>query len=68
MRIVKIVVCAWIVLSLMNWARGGSSFSILEALPFVQRQDSLSANYEWAAVAMLLLLAWGYAKLNERKR
>lgn len=67
MRTAKLLVGLWFLGCLMMWARGGQRFAIWEPLPWVQRSHSLSADYDWLAVAMLCLFAWGYLRLKNRR-
>ena len=50
MRAVKTVIAIWLLCALALWIRGDQGFSVLEALPFVQRSGSLSRDYEWFAL------------------
>lgn len=63
MRLVKIIIFSWLLLELGLWIRGGRGFCVLDALPFVQRTESFSPQYDWLALAALLIGLWGYCML-----
>lgn len=67
MRIAKLLFVLWLVGFLVIWARGGERFAVWEPLPWVRRSHSLSSDYDWLAVAMLCLVAWGYGRLKSRR-
>lgn|GEM_PF-3363295 len=68
MRAAKTVIMIWIFCELMLWIRDGRGFCILEALPFVERQDTLSPDYDWFALAALSIGLWGYLMLISKPR
>ena len=64
MRIAKLLFWMWLIGFLVIWARGGERFAVWEPLPWVRRTNSLSSDYDWLAVAILCLFAWGYVRLK----
>ena len=66
MRAARTVFLIWLLCELAIWIRAGRGFCVLEALPFVERSDSLSPDYDWFALAALLIGLWGYLLLSRR--
>ena len=60
MRSAKMVLIAWLLCALALWVRGGESFCVLDGLPFVERPVPFSRDYDWLALAALLIGLWGY--------
>lgn len=63
MRAAKLVIVIWLLCELAIWIRDGRGFCVLEALPFVERSESFTADYEWFALAALGIGLWGYLML-----
>ncbi len=63
MRAAKIVLVVWLLCELGLWIREGLRFSVLDALPFAQRSQYFSPDYEWLALGALLIGLWGYAMI-----
>ena len=63
MRAAKIVLVVWLLCELGLWIREDQGFSLLDTLPFVQRSQALSPNYDRLALAAILIGLWGYAML-----
>ncbi len=66
MKILKVLIVIWLAAQLSGWVRGGENISLLETLPFVQRQASLSADYELLALAAVVMGTWGMLTLHQR--
>jgi len=67
MRAVKTVIAIWLLCALAIWIRDGRGFCVLDALPFVERQESFSPDYEWLVLAALMIGMWGYLMLTRQK-
>ena len=67
MKWFKVAVCIWMIGALLIWVRGPESFPLLDTLPFVDRSRHLGRDYDWAAVALILLGVWGLMRLKEKK-
>jgi hypothetical protein len=67
MRAAKAIITIWLLCLLAVWIRGGRGFCILETLPFVERQEILSHDYEWPALGAVLIGLWGYLMLAHRQ-
>jgi len=65
MRAAKVILLIWALLELGLWIRHGESFCIVDALPFMQRPESFSRDYDWLALAALLIGLWGYLMLPQ---
>jgi hypothetical protein len=48
------------------WIRGGRGFCALDTLPFVERLETFSRDYDWLALAAVLIGLWGYLMLPRR--
>ncbi len=68
MRTLRIVVGIWLLCMLALWIRDGRGFCVLDALPFVERNESFSSDYEWLALAALGIGLWGCLTLARRMR
>lgn len=66
MRVVRVVIVAWLLCMLALWIRGGRGFCVLDALPLVQRGEPFSREYEGQALAALLIGAWGCWMLSRK--
>jgi hypothetical protein len=66
MRAAKTVIVIWLLCELALWIRDGRGFCVLEALPFVERQEYFSRDYEWFALAALMIGLWGYLMLPRK--
>jgi hypothetical protein len=60
----KAVFVIWLLSALALWVRSGTTFSILETLPFVERRIALPPDYDWAALAVLATGVWGMVKIT----
>jgi hypothetical protein len=49
------------------WIRGGRGFCALDTLPFVERHENLSRDYDWLALAAVLIGLWGYLMLPRHR-
>ncbi len=67
MRSLKIVFGFFLLGALALWIRDGRGFCVLEALPYVERTERLSSDYEMLAVAALMIGGWGCIMLARRK-
>jgi len=68
MRAAKTVIMIWIFFELTLWIRDGHGFCVLDALPFVARDGAVSRDYDWFALAALLIYLWGYLMLASKPR
>ena len=64
MRAAKTVFMIWLLCELALWIRGGQGFSVFEALPIVQRNHTISPEYDWLALAALMIGLWGYLMIT----
>ncbi len=60
MRAARIVFIAWLLCMAALLVRGGEGFCALDGLPFVERPVAFARDYEWLALAALLIGLWGY--------
>jgi hypothetical protein len=51
----------------INFLRGGRTFHIAKVLPFSNAPEKISI-YDWAAVAVLIILAWGLYRLKRNNK
>ncbi len=68
MRAARMVVVIGLLGLLALWIRGGRGFCVLDALPFVQRGEPFSREYEGQALAAMLIGAWGCWMLSRKPR
>jgi hypothetical protein len=67
MRAARVIVMLWLLWLLAMWIREGRDFCVLETLPFVERQQTLSHDYESLALAAVLIGLWGCLMLAHRQ-
>lgn len=66
MKFFGFLVVVWLLGQLIIFVRQGESFSLLDALPYVERADRLPAFYDLAALVVLVMAARGLAKLTRK--
>ncbi|MCB9852828.1 MAG: hypothetical protein H6819_07010 [Phycisphaerales bacterium] len=59
MRALKIGFAFFLLGALALWIRDGRGFCVLDALPYVERSDRLSSDYDILALAAIAIGAWG---------
>ena len=67
MKWIKLILIIMIAAVVVNFIREGRLFHIAKILPFSHESDPISL-YDWAGVMALLICAWGYYRLQRRKR
>ena len=65
MKAIKLVLIIFISALVINFIRNGRMFHIAKALPFSNSPERISI-YDWACVAVLVILAWGLYRLKRK--
>lgn len=63
MRAIKLAVILFISALVINFIRNGRAFHIAKSLPFSNTPERIGI-YDWACVAVLVILAWGLYRLK----
>ena len=63
MRIIRLVLIILICAIVINFIRNGRMFHIAKSLPFANNPENIGI-YDWAGVAVLVILAWGLYRLK----
>lgn len=67
MRALKIGFAFFLLGTLALWIRDGRGFCVLDALPYVERSDRLSGDYDVLAIAAVAIGAWGCFMIARRR-
>ena len=67
MKQVKIVIGIWLLLQALVWVHDRRQFGLIDLLPFVEKNSALPPGYDWAALIMIGIFAWGLYRLNRKK-
>lgn len=63
MRAIKLVIILFISALVINFIRNGRTFHIAKSLPFANAPEKVGI-YDWACVAALAILAWGFYRIK----
>lgn len=63
MKAIKLILVIFISALVINFIRNGRTFHIAKSLPFANAPESITI-YDWACVAVLVILAWGLYKIK----
>lgn len=63
MKAIKLILIIFISALVINFIRNGRTSHIAKALPFANAPERISI-YDWACVAVLVILAWGLYRLK----
>ena len=63
MRAIKLALILFISALVINFIRNGRTFHIAKSLPFSNAPERIG-TYDWACVAVLVILAWGLYRLK----
>ena len=63
MKAIKICLIILISAIVINFIRSGQTFHISKSLPFSNGSERIDM-YDWACVAVLVILAWGIYRLK----
>ena len=66
MKAIKLVLIIFISALVINFIRNGRTFHIAKTLPFSNAPERIGI-YDWACVAVLIILAWGLYRLKRNK-
>ena len=63
MKAIKLCLIILISAVIINFIRSGQTFHIAKTLPFSNGSERINM-YDWACVAVLVILAWGLYRLK----
>ena len=63
MKAIKLILIIFISALVINFIRNGRAFHIAKALPFANAPERIGI-YDWACVAVLAILAWGFYRIK----
>ena len=63
MKAIKLCLIIVIAAIIINFIKTGQGFHIAKSLPFSNAPDKVSL-YDWAGVAVLIILAWGLYRIK----
>jgi len=66
MKAIKLALILLISALVINFIRNGRTFHIAKSLPFSNAPERIGI-YDWACVAVLVILAWGLYRLKRNK-
>ena len=63
MKAIRLCIILLIGATIINFLRDGRMFHIARTLPFAGGSETINI-YDWAGVAVLIILAWGFYRLK----
>jgi hypothetical protein len=67
MKAIKLTLIIFISALVLNFIRNGRTFHIAKSLPFSNAPEKVGI-YDWACVAVLIILAWGLYRIKRNSR